>query len=726
MKKILTTIFSIISITLIAQVPQGIDYQAVATDINGAELVNQTISIKASVLSGSANGNIEWQETHAINTDTFGLFTIVIGQGVNTNNGIQTNFSEISWGANTHYLKIEMDVNGGSNYSFMGTHQMMSVPYALYGEDADADPFNELQTLSTSGDTIFISGSNYIVIPGIGSITCIYGCIDNGANNYDSLATCDDGSCLYPGCMDVTASNYNGNANIDDGSCLYPGCMDSTASNYNINANIDDNSCFWSGCMDSTACNYDPIATLDDASCTNTYNAAVDLTLCNWVCNYQWDNSANDSVLIYSFTSNGEIYNGSILIGSWTMCDSVLTLTQTGFIMTGIFNSNVSFSGTMFAPSPWSWIPALTGTFTLTSSCSGCTDNIAFNYDASALYDDGTCSYCVYGCIDPSAYNYNVSATCDDSSCVYAGCIDPNACNYNASATIDDGSCVVASLGWDCSGNVNDPQLALNYGSTIDDLLNAGVSMSSIYGLSYNGGYVFDYDQSSKTGKVIAPMDTHGWTKWNGQVSGNAPNSQYALSCAPWGNWTTSNCQCSQVISSSSGASNTSSMISRFSNNYIAAAINSFTDVNFVNYYNGTEVLTTTQGQSTGYTTPHWPQVDTTRWWQPDGNGGMEPIVTGYSDWYMTSAAEWQDIYNNIIANTSSLGEAQFKYGFLNQTNNAYWTSNEGYCNSIWPQPGKAVQINFWYDSSSGWTKSFWLQDRHDVNKNRMSRSFSE
>jgi hypothetical protein len=136
MKKLLTIFISIISLTLIAQVPQGVGYQGVATDANGIELVNQSISIRASVLSGSATGTIEWEETHATTTDTFGLFTLTIGQGTNTTNGTQTSFADISWGTNTHFLKIEMDVTGGTNYSFMGTNQMMSVPYALYAESA--------------------------------------------------------------------------------------------------------------------------------------------------------------------------------------------------------------------------------------------------------------------------------------------------------------------------------------------------------------------------------------------------------------------------------------------------------------------------------------------------------------------------------------------------------------------------------------------------------------
>ncbi|MDB0007339.1 hypothetical protein N9E30_05240 [Flavobacteriales bacterium] len=139
MKNILFTVLTFISFNILAQVPQGVGYQGVATDSEGIELINQSISIRASVLSGSANGTIEWEETHATSTDTFGLFNLTIGQGTNTGNGVQVNFADISWGTNTHFLKIEMDVTGGNNYTFMGTNQMMSVPYALYAENTTLD-----------------------------------------------------------------------------------------------------------------------------------------------------------------------------------------------------------------------------------------------------------------------------------------------------------------------------------------------------------------------------------------------------------------------------------------------------------------------------------------------------------------------------------------------------------------------------------------------------------
>ena len=166
MKKLLLILLCL-PMLLLAQVPQGVGYQGVATDANGIELVNQSISIRASVLSGSANGTVEWQETHSTTTDTFGLFALTIGQGTSTGNGAQTTFANISWGTNTHFLKIEMDVTGGTNYSFMGTNQMMSVPYALYAESANVN-YDSLANI-ISNDSTFItsigggsgSGCNY-------------------------------------------------------------------------------------------------------------------------------------------------------------------------------------------------------------------------------------------------------------------------------------------------------------------------------------------------------------------------------------------------------------------------------------------------------------------------------------------------------------------------------------------------------------------------------------
>ena len=74
----------------------------------------------------------------------------------------------------------------------------------------------------------------------------------------------------------------------------------------------------------------------------------------------------------------------------------------------------------------------------------GCTNEIAMNYNPSAVADDGSCL--TLGCIFPMFPNYNAQATIDDGSCdmgseITYGCTHDWAVNYNELATDNDGSC---------------------------------------------------------------------------------------------------------------------------------------------------------------------------------------------------------------------------------------------------------------------------------------------
>ena len=100
------------------------------------------------------------------------------------------------------------------------------------------------------------------------------------------------------------------------------------------------------------------------------------------------------------------------------------------------------------------------------TSCLGCTDEEACNYDESSTQDDGSCEYAeeaydcsgnclsdsdgdgvcdeleVFGCTDSSNPAYNENATESDGSCLVVGCTDVTACNYDASADyLDLDSC---------------------------------------------------------------------------------------------------------------------------------------------------------------------------------------------------------------------------------------------------------------------------------------------
>lgn len=129
---LLTCLFCL---SLQAQAPQAVCYQAVAKDANGNDLFDKAIKIRASIIRGNPNGIADWIELHDVTTDQFGLFSLEIGKGIYAG-GFQLDFKNVPWHKNKFYLRIEMDAAGGSNFTNLGTTQILSVPYSLFSEKA--------------------------------------------------------------------------------------------------------------------------------------------------------------------------------------------------------------------------------------------------------------------------------------------------------------------------------------------------------------------------------------------------------------------------------------------------------------------------------------------------------------------------------------------------------------------------------------------------------------
>ncbi len=165
----LTGIFIAFFFSSFGQVPQSINYQAIVRNNDYIPITDQLVSLRISILQESPEGDPVFMESHQITSNSFGLINIKIGDG----NNISGSFSAINWNANDFFLQIELDPEGGSDFLPVGTSQLISVPYALHAQtaefvdDADADPANELQTLSfdISNNELSISGGNTITIP---------------------------------------------------------------------------------------------------------------------------------------------------------------------------------------------------------------------------------------------------------------------------------------------------------------------------------------------------------------------------------------------------------------------------------------------------------------------------------------------------------------------------------------------------------------------------------
>lgn len=155
MKKVnLMLLLLIIIGSVTAQTPQSFKYQAVARNTEGVAIVNTNIGIEISIISNNINGNVVYSETFGVLSNGVGIFNLNIGQG----SVLSGNFSDIDWGADSYFLKVAMDVAGGSNYVDMGTTQLLSVPYSLYTASI---------YVNYSNDTLYI-GDQYVVLSGSG------------------------------------------------------------------------------------------------------------------------------------------------------------------------------------------------------------------------------------------------------------------------------------------------------------------------------------------------------------------------------------------------------------------------------------------------------------------------------------------------------------------------------------------------------------------------------
>lgn len=213
MKKISLTLILILACFILrAQTPNSFKYQALARTATGEIMASEAVEFTITILENSITGTPVYSETHSVTTNQFGLVSFNIGEGTNPT----STFAEIDWSNGTYFVEIKLNGN------LIGTSQLLSVPFAKYADKAgntfsgnyndltnrpdlalkldtletlnwdkdvsddfsgnyddltnkpniDQDTLNEIQSVYVSpiGDTLFLSNSNYVIIPGISSV----------------------------------------------------------------------------------------------------------------------------------------------------------------------------------------------------------------------------------------------------------------------------------------------------------------------------------------------------------------------------------------------------------------------------------------------------------------------------------------------------------------------------------------------------------------------------
>jgi len=130
MKRLFTLLIAVVlTVSVFAQAPQKMSYQAVIRDNLDHLVTSHSVGIQITILQGSPTGTVVYTETQTPSTNANGLISIEIGGGAG--------FSSIDWANGTYFLKTEVDPAGGTSYSITGTSQLLSVPYALHSKNAE-------------------------------------------------------------------------------------------------------------------------------------------------------------------------------------------------------------------------------------------------------------------------------------------------------------------------------------------------------------------------------------------------------------------------------------------------------------------------------------------------------------------------------------------------------------------------------------------------------------
>ncbi|MBU6158274.1 MAG: hypothetical protein KGP35_04495, partial [Bacteroidetes bacterium] len=135
MKKILFVLAScLLTLQLFAQAPQRLSYQAIVRNANNVLVTNAPIRMRISILQGSITGTAVYTELHSTTTNASGVAFIEVGGGTSP----VGSFAAINWGQGPYFLRSETDPNNGTNYTIVGTTQLLSVPYALQSNRSDS------------------------------------------------------------------------------------------------------------------------------------------------------------------------------------------------------------------------------------------------------------------------------------------------------------------------------------------------------------------------------------------------------------------------------------------------------------------------------------------------------------------------------------------------------------------------------------------------------------
>lgn len=184
LQTITRTLFSLIFITISYSLFAQFTYQAVVRNGDGDLIENKTIGVKITITEKqthpSSSSEILYSETHSATSNDNGLISIIIGEGSSKTGDLEN----VNWSGQTvsngtasaiwdNELKVEYDLNGGTNYTLTATEIIREVPRAAFA--------NEAETASNGAIAYAFISSDATISAGVGIKNCEW---DNSAERY--------------------------------------------------------------------------------------------------------------------------------------------------------------------------------------------------------------------------------------------------------------------------------------------------------------------------------------------------------------------------------------------------------------------------------------------------------------------------------------------------------------------------------------------------------------
>ena len=187
--QILLIILAFLSPKLYSQSNHGFTYQAVARE-NDALLENSELELMIQLLEGGEEGILLWEESHNEISNAYGMFSLIVGDGISTGQGESSTFNEVDWSSGNIFLKVLVRKSGETSWTSYAAEKIQAVPYALHSlNSGSSDGWSVLD-----GNLVYSSGRVGIGTDTPGSRFTVQG-VDEAGNEPLFMVTRKDG---YP------------------------------------------------------------------------------------------------------------------------------------------------------------------------------------------------------------------------------------------------------------------------------------------------------------------------------------------------------------------------------------------------------------------------------------------------------------------------------------------------------------------------------------------------